>query len=215
MSSYQYRRLELSRNEIRKIALQPGSGDSVVEVEIVHAFLDDNPTYEALSYVWGDPTVDSNFTADCGVYIFKATTNLESALRHLRFVDKPRYLWADAICINQNGLDERCQQVGIMGSIYAEASRVIIWLGHDEEHLGPELQQMVSGYDMLDSLSQSQTDAVAGLLKSAWFTRVWVIQEAALSQSPYVLWGETEISWRLLVFLLKKIGDQRIAVGDL
>lgn len=124
-------------------------------------------------------------------------------------------LWADAMCINQNDLNERGQQLEIMGSIYAKATRVVIWLGHDEGHVGPGILRMVTRHDTLDSLSQSQTDAVTGLLKCAWFSRVWAIQEAALSQSPYVLWGQTEIDWRSLIFLLKEIGDQRIAVGDL
>ena len=173
MSSYQYR--ELSRNEIRIIALQPGSDDSVVEVEIVHVFLDGNASYEALSYVWGDPTVtqvlhildkaqqgdsdssaksqvslskstidnlgdpriddkfppraDPNSTADCGVHIFKATTNLESVLRRLRSADKPRRLWADAICINQNDNVERGHQVAMMDKIYRNSTRVLAWLG--------------------------------------------------------------------------------------
>ncbi|KAF7870193.1 uncharacterized protein EAF02_009383 [Botrytis sinoallii] len=39
--------------------------------------------------------------------------------------------WIDAICINQDDLDERSQQVLLMGSIYKNASRVTVWLGEE------------------------------------------------------------------------------------
>jgi hypothetical protein len=57
MSRYQYHHLDSSMQEIRLLILQPGRGNSMVEVEIIHQSLADNPAYEALSYVWGDPTV--------------------------------------------------------------------------------------------------------------------------------------------------------------
>jgi len=38
-------------------------------------------------------------------------------------------LWIDAICINQESIAERSQQVPIMGDIYKTAQRVFIWLG--------------------------------------------------------------------------------------
>jgi len=42
-----------------------------------------------------------------------------------------RRVWIDAICINQDNLDERSQQVSLMTDIYSKARRVIIWLGED------------------------------------------------------------------------------------
>jgi hypothetical protein len=53
--------------------------------------------YEALSYVWGEPI----FTNDILLsnQAFHVTENLYSALNHLRYLDKSRILWADAICI--------------------------------------------------------------------------------------------------------------------
>jgi len=57
MSHYQYHHLDSSKQEIRLLILQPGGGNTVVEVEINHQSLAENPAYEALSYVWGDPTV--------------------------------------------------------------------------------------------------------------------------------------------------------------
>ena len=42
-------------------------------------------------------------------------------------------IWADAVCINQNDLDERSSQVSIMGDIYSSAKVCQIWLGTVEE----------------------------------------------------------------------------------
>jgi hypothetical protein len=45
------------------------------------------------------------------------------------------YLWIDAISINQETLEERNHQVGIMGEIYSRAECVIIWLGRARTHV--------------------------------------------------------------------------------
>ena len=42
-------------------------------------------------------------------------------------------MWADAVCINQNDLDERSSQVSIMSKIYKDAKKCQIWLGTIEE----------------------------------------------------------------------------------
>ena len=36
---------------------------------------------------------------------------------------------------------------------------------------------------------------ILGLFRCRWFSRVWVIQEAALAKSATILWGHCEISW--------------------
>jgi hypothetical protein len=38
-------------------------------------------------------------------------------------------LWADAICINQEDLQEKCEQVQQMKLIYQRAQLVVVWLG--------------------------------------------------------------------------------------
>jgi hypothetical protein len=60
------------------------------------------------------------------------TTNLEAALR---YIGAPSELacGADAICINQFDPVERGQQVQLMRDIYSEATRVIVWLGGEQD----------------------------------------------------------------------------------
>jgi hypothetical protein len=98
-----------------------------IETDLEVVALEKEPQYEALSYAWGDPK--KTVAIKCGGATFKATKNLFSALKHLRYPERTRTLWVDAICINQDDGVEKSHQVRIMGSIYRSAERVLIWLG--------------------------------------------------------------------------------------
>ncbi|PHH84878.1 hypothetical protein CDD83_1229 [Cordyceps sp. RAO-2017] len=87
------------------------------------------PQYEAISYAWGDPEVQASII--CHGKRLEITKSLESGLTHLRLQDRSRYLWADAICINQKDVLERGRQVQQMRRIYHNAKTVLIWLGPD------------------------------------------------------------------------------------
>ncbi|ENH69208.1 Heterokaryon incompatibility protein 6, OR allele [Fusarium oxysporum f. sp. cubense race 1] len=60
--------------------------------------------------------------------------NLAGALNHLRYPDKARTLWVDAICINQNDISEKNIQVPRMADIFRSAVRVVIWLGLESDN---------------------------------------------------------------------------------
>lgn len=126
-----YQPLDLSKREFRVLHLLPASQPSDdIHCRLQHvAFGSEEPTpiYEALSYVWGDPTVTATVTIDYTP--IQVTVSLESALRRLRLSDKPRILWVDAICINQYDNGEKTHQVCIMSYLYNSASEVLVWLG--------------------------------------------------------------------------------------
>ncbi|KAF5724194.1 heterokaryon incompatibility (het-6OR allele) [Fusarium mundagurra] len=95
------------------------------------------PEYYALSYTWNPPYMaDPSFYEDTDVrYIllegskFAVKPNLYDALFQLHHSYPQIPLWIDALCINQNDLQERKLQVGIMDRIFGSASRVVVWLG--------------------------------------------------------------------------------------
>lgn len=60
--------------------------------------------------------------------------SLETALRHMRDSSRPMTVWADALCINQQDVEERNAQVQMMGKIYSGATRTIIFLGEETRH---------------------------------------------------------------------------------
>ncbi|KAH6684082.1 heterokaryon incompatibility protein-domain-containing protein [Halenospora varia] len=94
--------------------------------------------YEALSYAWGSPEKTKSIT--CNGVGFLLTVNPFQALQSLRFSrNATRYLWVDAICINQDDYDEKGVQVRHILQIYQKATKVIAWLGAAPEDLAHDL----------------------------------------------------------------------------
>jgi Heterokaryon incompatibility protein (HET) len=121
------------------------------------------PRYEALSYTWGDADVcefaqiEVEDTQAIGEPCPRLgiRPNLASALRYLRYLDNTRVLWIDALCINQEDIEERNEQVKRMTNIYTLAHRVIAWLGEESndskhalstlQYVGQQLEATKSG----------------------------------------------------------------------
>ncbi|KAH6648584.1 heterokaryon incompatibility protein-domain-containing protein [Truncatella angustata] len=129
-----YTSLDPRHAEIRLLGVVPClEYDAKVSCEITIAQLQNSPPqYAALSYVWGDASITEEILVNGQP--FQATKSLASALRQFResYAGKhgaPSFLWADAVCINQQDLVERAQQVSMMGPIYSKADWVISWLG--------------------------------------------------------------------------------------
>lgn len=82
------------------------------------------------------------------------TWNLKQALKDLRYLDRPRVLWVDAVCINQSDLLEKENQVNRMGEIFRYAERTIIHMQMGFDHPGirrllPVLQELHRLYECL------------------------------------------------------------------
>lgn len=118
--------------EIRVLVLHPGEKGSPIKCSLQHGDLRSKKSgFEALSYVWGSPTITNEITCDNRKR--NVGRNLYGALERLRRPDKDRVLWIDALCINQGDNKEKTQQVRIMGEIYTRARRVLIWLGNHDD----------------------------------------------------------------------------------
>ncbi|KAI1085067.1 heterokaryon incompatibility protein-domain-containing protein [Whalleya microplaca] len=127
VGKYRYIPLDHTRQDIRLLHLLPGQYLDPISCRLSHNHLDDNPTYTASSYVWGDKVDCQNITLERTD--FSVTPNLYTALQFLRKTDTERIIWIDAICINQEDDPERGFQVSLMDRIYANAQRVFCWLG--------------------------------------------------------------------------------------
>lgn len=125
---YQHQPLK-NTDSIRVIYLQPGQVEDDIKVELMEVSLANPPSYEALSYVWGSPTANSPIS--CHGKDLLVTANCTAAMRRLRNEKKRRVLWIDAICIDQSSMEERNQQVKLMGDVYSQARRVVLWLGEE------------------------------------------------------------------------------------
>jgi Heterokaryon incompatibility protein (HET) len=121
-----------SARSIRLLRLHPEADDERIfcSLEVIEDFAY-SPQYQALSYCWGAKNDLTELS--CNGEASTVTKNLYAALYRMRQKEKSILVWADAMCINQDDIPERNQQVSIMAKIYRHASRVCIWTGPGNE----------------------------------------------------------------------------------
>lgn len=110
------------------------------------------PGYYALSYAWGQPSLDEEYFVHCGNRRFEITKNLYDFLIRHREAQDQTPLWIDALCINQYDDQEKSYQIPNMGDVYSKAETVIIWLGLADEDTPPVLNLL--------SLLKAANDAI-------------------------------------------------------
>lgn len=166
MASERYVYTQLSEpRQIRLLKLHPPSSpdDPELSVELVSTLLHDAPPFVALSYAWGDPLPRCEIR--CSGRAVEIGPSLYGALRHLSDRNtggKENWLWADALCINQDDNAEREAQVRIMSDIYAAATFTVIWLGSDDEHIRKAFYWLERFSDVFDTLNVPKSvDAAA------------------------------------------------------
>lgn len=163
--------------------------------------------YAALSYVWGKATQnisipESAYDMSKGPrpkgHIIKQWEALPQTIRDAARVTGSigeRYLWVDALCINQRDPEDRQRLVAEMGTIYGAAQFTIVATGDDADSglpgvsfdsrnaetcidgsIGAQAVQLVSRLATMDQ----------ALKKSKWSTRGWTFQELVLSRRAVV-----------------------------
>ena len=55
-----------------------------------------------------------------------------TVLRQILLAQDSLAVWVDAICINQNNLDERADQVQLMYEVYRNSRMTLVYLGDDD-----------------------------------------------------------------------------------
>jgi hypothetical protein len=212
MADYAYRRLETS-DHIRIIELLPAETDNdQIRCIVHHISLEQRPlAYTAISYVWGEDRDDIKLDIRCNGQQARITPNLYSTLSRVRQYCPGRFLWVDALCIDQSsdaaGLAEKERQVRMMDKIFSRAEMVIVDLGETSApEVMPFLDQFSSIPDQVwDSAEATEgSDGVAfsheilafrdlpnsehpfwekfaSFMQRKWFRRVWIIQEFALA----------------------------------
>ncbi|MCJ1351025.1 MAG: hypothetical protein MMC33_001007 [Icmadophila ericetorum] len=199
--SYSYEPLHAARDMIRLTELLPDKSHRDLRCRLFQTRLTSRP-YEALSYTWGSEKKPCFLYVD--QYCIQITKNLSSALRHLRYPDRSRFLWVDAVSINQESKTERNHQVRIMSSIYHQARDVIVWLGAPKIQDGNKLRSEKI-LNVVNVRCQPFHDGLTDgtfwqeLLHSPWFQRAWVIQELVHASHITVRFGNKELKWSDLV----------------
>ena len=202
----------LKAQEIRLIEILPGSLADTVVIRLIHTVLHENRAkYDALSYVWGDKSDPVNII--CDEYPLSVTKNLHTALVQLRRDRVYTPIWIDAVCINQEDLDERARQVRLMRQIYGNAETVYVWLGRASATTAAGVELLHRAYEIKERFPEkvkggrpSEVEAlglpagedpawrnVVEIFTRPWFTRVWVIQEVTVAANRVFLCGNFRI----------------------
>lgn len=201
-SPYQFSPLR-TRGAIRLLELSSGDfSHPEIHINLINTNLRAlGSEFEALSYVWGSETLDELVFCGASRSRLYITANCHSALRRLRYRDKPRMLWVDSICINQSDIPERNEQVKIMGRIFAAARRTVVYLGESDRGSDLLFQHLTRTETLraIDDLlipapPRAIVDQLSDLLNRPWFTRIWVVQEVFNSKRTVFLCGENEAS---------------------
>lgn len=135
---------------IRVIQIKPGCGEPIrcVMKHMRRPASRSESSYSCLSYRWGPKQPRRPIYIE-GEHINEGETEVRQNLRD--FLDAARdanvtdWIWIDALCINQEDVTEREQQVGQMGQTYEQAKKVFVWLCESiDEQTIHALEKMVA-----------------------------------------------------------------------
>ena len=186
----------LESGHIRLLKLKRRSVFSgLIDAELISCpFQEANSKFEALSYTWGNSKAEKLILVNGRP--FHIGPNLHSMLHARSMMFAERWVWVDAVCINQghSGIAEKNAQLPLMKDIYQKSKRTVGWLGDSYEvALAVKMiRNIVRTRDMFD---QSQDEALttylcktrlpewqalSQLMRNSYFSRLWVFQEVML-----------------------------------
>ena len=211
---------------MKLLYLEPGSDAKPVVCAVHPASEIDHPSYEALSYRCGDQSIRRSILLSGNEDT--VGVNLYTALAGLRDPKVRRILWVDELCINQRDPVERREQVAMMGDIYSNAQRVLVWLGDSDDstiyafdtlrklhaffHTDPLrwlwIRTIRGGkvLEMVDRdafLQDRDWRPLIKLLSNQYFTRTWIVQEIARSRDIMVVCGKDTMRWSTFISTIK------------
>jgi hypothetical protein len=192
------------------------------------------PSYIALSYRCGSLSAVDPF--NCNGSPLTIYQNLDCALRTLRSSGYT-LVWADQVCINQKALHEKSSQVLLMTDIFRSATKVLIYLGEENEWSTPALNCLEEMTELeaagqrnnieihpfspttRDSFNRTIWTKWFQFYNYEWFSRVWVIQENLVAQDSEVAVGNRRFpGWVLFAginYVLNHLDDPELVGRDL
>ncbi|KAF5694147.1 Heterokaryon incompatibility protein [Fusarium denticulatum] len=219
LKQYSYHDLDHSEHEIRLVHVFKKAGNDLIHGNLLppQKLANISGKYHTISYCAGSAKNTRAIVLQ-GTK-FNVFANLECAIREtLAYWSTSKYseddciLWIDQICINQHNDSERSHQVAFMRDIYLNSQGTFICLSTDQsDKAWPNAFSWFSQRDVQQYTSRSyyhitMADYVKGwnafydLLECPWWSRAWIRQEFACSQTAIFLYHKeaqdfSELSW--------------------
>ena len=124
------------------------------------------------------------------------------------------YLWIDDLCIDQTNISERSHQVSIMGSIYTQAAKTIVWLGAATEETAKDMQDITKMFGEKDYTARERYVGLYDeLFSRPYWRRMWIQQEYLLSSNISIWCGEGALEPAVLYGLYKLLNGSGIGTN--
>ncbi|KAK5556008.1 hypothetical protein LTR46_005854 [Exophiala xenobiotica] len=248
---FRHERLSLSGRFMRLLQIQGGTGigtgttkkdnrvtttatSSVISLRITQYAIHRRPPYVAISYTWGSAAAGDTREIRVNGRAFRVRVNLWNLLFHLRQRGEARFLWIDALCIDQQNLEERNWHVQRMARIYDSAQKTVVWLGMPSED-----RRQARGLEFVVELAAAAARARQGggagagagagaaggawevmermearwknlleLCRGVYWTRTWIIQEFLRARGVEVVVGTASLEWTLFEDVVRLVREK-------
>jgi hypothetical protein len=229
LPQFQYHSIIDKPGYIRLLKLTPLDGRISVELvhHPVHHPVKRCPSYWAVSYMWGSAEMDHQVVvvdAAGSSYALRITESCATVLTLLTPL-QTRYLWIDAICINQHPRDsaEKEMQIPLMADIYSRADQVVGCMSTNA--IPADVNPLSQGFLFhltrfirfnphviamrLPFLHQiSDWIGFCWLLENQYWQRAWIVQEMALAKKLIFVYGEASFSMDQYDYVVKNLFDR-------
>lgn len=158
------------------------------------------PRFITFSYAWGASSFEKSIILNG--HDFTVMDDVYSLLEIVcdgNGFEPESWLWIDSVCINQRDLAERCFQVSLMGKIYRQSRKTVVWLGestaetdqgmdflrhlaHMKGTLSLQYRRYAAARTTPPSLDiPGPWKALGAVLSRTWWHRIWTLQEFIVS----------------------------------
>lgn len=200
---------------------------TTVECSLSQTRLRDTPSYEAVSYRWGNEDKSTNRMIRLDGVEWEVRDNLWRLLCEFRCFNEDRILWVDAICINQDDIIEKSFQVQLMGRIFAKAEAVLAWLGDGSDGSEAALSWF-DRFSLSDSTTMREENGAKKaiqesslpvnlysarihfyrLARNPYWMRAWIVQEYLLGAKVQIHCGHAKVQACRLLDALRVLHDR-------
>ena len=202
-SHFRHKPLDTTTTSIRVVRILPGEDGTTIQCLLEHRPLTMDQ-YVCLSYMWADEHFPAHILVN--QQRLSIRRNLYSFLKYARRTNICDWLWIDAICIDQQNVQERNLQVQRMSQIYKQASVVLVWpksvgsienIGSERSIFRKALRTKLASRMLFSHRAREILNSTSDL-ESPYWCRLCIVQEIFQARRIVVVLGSSLHLWEWL-----------------